>query len=189
MAWHGEIPCHQVGRFLYVEVPKAACTSIKWALAEYAGQKPEGDIHRWLGYTEARDLEQLADWLAGRWSKLFRFTVLRDPIDRFESFYYGNKVYERVPDINEFVLHGLTEIMSNIHSIPQTALVGDASGFDFVGRVRDMDGVARRLSRVVHKRVRIEQRNMTPPGERQWLRTAALRRLNDIYAADFDILP
>lgn len=187
--WRGEIPCHPVRGLVYVEIPKTGCTSVKHALAEYAGTPPEGDVHRWMGYTEARDLEQLQDWLQGRWAQTFSFTVMRDPLARFQSYYYGNHVYERFPDINDFVLHELVEMMSDIHAVPQTALVGDLTGFDYVGRTHNMAAVSRRLSKAARRRIWIERHNAGPPLQRQELSGASLRRLRDIYRADYEVLP
>jgi len=179
--WDGSIPCHEFGGVLYVEVPKAAATSIKAAL----GEVPEGeDPHRWLGYIDARDPAQLQAWLLGRWAKLFRFTVVRHPVARFESYFYGHVG----GDINAFIQDGFWD--RDVHAVPQTAILGeDLAGFDFVGRVEAMDLVQRRLRRTgsVPSRLSLPHLNASV-GKRQRLGAASRRVLEAVYRRDFEVL-
>ena len=156
MTWPGPFPCHPVeaAGLVFVGVPKVATTSIKWALAAFreGGAPPSQDIdiHRWFGYTEARSLDELFEWLTTRWKRLFSFTVVRNPADRFASFYYGLPEGDRAKyaNINAY-LRTMTpaRLESNIHTTPQTDLVGnDLSRFDFVGRMENMNEVQATLS-------------------------------------------
>lgn len=77
-------------RFVYVQVPKAACTSVKRALLPAFGIDPPEDglsVHRILRKSSARIAKpklatpDLAD--------LYRFSFVRNPFDRLVSAYYS----------------------------------------------------------------------------------------------------
>ena len=197
MSWSGQIPCHpvEVAGLVYVEVPKAGCTSIKWALSRFKGGPPAAteDIHGWFGYTHAQHRSQLNGWLETRWADLFRFTVLRDPIARFLSFYYGLQIHERgcYGDVSRYVESGAFEAdpwANDIHAIPQTFLLGgDLSRYDFVGRTEDMGKVEVELRRVTGVHLEIPHANRSTT-ERRPLSLVAERRLREIYAKDYEVL-
>lgn len=190
--WDGTIPCHpfDAAQVVYVEVPKAACTSIKWALSPVLGGPPDDgdDIHHWTGYTHARDFGELQRWLATRWRGYFKFTVVRDPITRFESFYYDKlSAAERYAmTIDEYVLaHFAADPRRlDIHAIPQTMLIGDGSAFDFVGRVEAIAEVRQVLSDHLGWLVEIPHLNRSPV-DREPLGVPAMLHLADVYHDDF----
>lgn len=187
MTWGGEVPCHPFypAGLLYVEVPKCGATSIKWALA--APAPPEGEeVHRWLGYIDAQDVAQMQEWLAGRWAHLFRFTVIRDPIARFVSYFTS----QRRGDIERFVLDefSLEIARRDIHSAPQTDIIGgDLARFDFVGHTEVMEHVSTILSEVTDTEIVIGHRNRTHR-DRPDLSAAAIARLQEIYRADLEVI-
>lgn len=184
------IPCHPVeaANLVYVEVPKAGCTSIKWALAAFKGEQPvkSTDIHHWFGYTHARDVAELNEWLTGRWGNMRRFTVVRNPVDRFLSFYYGLQPAERGAwgDVNRYVIEqlGVDAWAEDIHVVPQTLLLGtNLSCYDHVGHTEDMAATAAWLGVAVPHHSRYE-------GVRQPLTAAALKRLRSVYRTDYEVL-
>lgn len=193
LRWNGPIPCHPVDAAccVYIEVPKAGATSVKWALSPFKGGPPGNDaedIHPWFGYTEARDIAQLYEWLDGRWENYFRFTVVRDPIRRFRSFYYGMGPGE---DISRYVLEDFERDerwWGDIHVVPQTQLIGAELGhFDFVGHTEDMAEVQRKLQANVATKISVPHRNRgTAPGAQ--LSAEANRHLRRIYAEDYRVL-
>lgn len=195
--WAGQIPCHPVesAGCVYVEVPKAGCTSVKWALSPFRGGPPaEGeDIHRWFGYTHAGSVDQLYDWLDTRWADLFRFTVVRDPIARFCSFYYGLlQPHERgaYGDINRYVLEEFDrdDWRRDIHAIPQTLVIGtELERFDLVARTEDMAGLEAALVAAVSKEITLPHLNRSS-APRDLLTRDATARLRAIFWRDYEVL-
>ena len=190
--WQGQVPCHPLDarKLVYVEVPKAGCTSVKWALSGFRGGPPgEGEsIHGWMGYTHAASSGQLHDWLEGRWADFYRFTVVRHPVTRFESFYWGLPPYERGAwgDINRYVLEdfGHDDLARDIHATPQTSILGHVGGFDYVGRLEDIAQLQRRLTRVLGSSVAIPRLNVS--ASEMKLTDDAQDRLRSLYAADME---
>ena len=188
-----QIPCHPIEseRLVYVEVPKAGCTSIKWGLSPFVGGPPEveDEIHAWFGYTHARDRGELDRWLASRWKDHFRFTVVRDPIARFESFFYGTSGRPAWGDINRYVLEELATPADpwrdDIHLVPQALIVGDLSLYDHVGRTHTLNQTARAVSAYLGRRVTFGHLNRST-AERQELSRAARARLRALYRADYE---
>jgi hypothetical protein len=126
--------------------------------------------------------------LNGRWKSLYRFTVVRDPYARFESFYWAQARHDREAwgDINRFVIEDLghDEWSRDIHVTPQVLLVGGGMDFDFIGHTEDMEKVAVELSVVTGTQVVIPRLNRS---KRQMpLSRAAKLRLRKLYARDFE---
>jgi hypothetical protein len=100
--------CHQL-RFLYLSIPKCACTSMKALILRHDGLNPSEDqeaIHAQLGYAHAPphayDARRVDD-LAGL-SEYLRFAVYRDPVERFVSLYV-NKVVQQMGTQDIFTSH------------------------------------------------------------------------------------
>lgn len=194
--WDGSIPCHpyDAARLVYVELPKAGCTSIKTALSPLRGGPPEPDedVHRWTSYTWARDLGELHRWLATRWSTYFRFTVTRDPVTRFESWYYDKlSPLERwTTSIDEYVAWDFArdDRRLDVHAVPQTMIIGtELWRYDLVGRLEDLAGVVDVLARDAGVPVSIPRLNAaTEP--RPPLARGTADRLRALYATDVDVL-
>lgn len=186
--WDGRIPCHPIdgAGVVFVEVPKAGCTSVKLALATLKGGPPEPDedIHHWYSYTWAADVDELYRWFDTRWRHYFRFTVVRDPIARFESYYYS-LVGER--GINSHV-HSLRTTRLDIHAVPQAQLIGpEPERFDLVGRTEDMAAVQLALAIATGRIISIPHANRSEPARRP-ITAKARARLDKIYRADFALL-
>lgn len=196
MAWEGQVPTHpvEVAGCVYVEVPKAGCTSVKWALSPLKGGPPDDeDIHHWFGYTNARSVGELYEWLGTRWAHLFRFTVVRDPIERFRSFYFGLQPWEQgaYGDLDRYVLNEFERDERwrwDIHAIPQTLLVGsELERFDYVGRTENMAEVEAVLREQVDPSIALPHLNQSG-SEGYEIGPRALKRLRSIYRRDLNAL-
>lgn len=185
--WDGQIPCHPIPgvNVVYVEVPKAGCTSVKLALAPLLGADPPADIHRWFGYTHARNEEELGDWLTGRWAGWFRFTVVRHPVRRFESFYAGIDP-DGLGDINAWIAARQDdERWLDIHAVPQRRLTGDPSLYDFVGRLEETRAIEEAIGVATNCDLDLPRANASAAPRRR-LTQRSLSALRTIYAADLD---
>jgi len=149
-------------KLLYVEVPKAGCTSIKISLSplrEAQGwhSSDEMDIHEWMGYTFLRS-SQLHRVLTEKYRDWTVFTVVRHPLKRFRSLFFDKLLADETlsPDLNSANLLSDEKNMekfidafarspwylSNHHGRPQTTIIGkDLSYFNYVGRNENMADV------------------------------------------------
>lgn len=184
--WDGSVPCHPYdsANIVYVEVPRAGCTSTKMALARFLGW-PDGieDIHQWTGYTMARDHAVLSAWLKHRWRSYFKFTIVRHPVARFQSFYYGMEGSALDTDINAFIRSHSKHVL-DIHAQPQRHIIGDPSLYDLVARLEDLSV----LENALHLRgieVAIPHINPTR-AERAPLTEESLAWIRSAYADDFE---
>ena len=196
-------------RIAYLQMPKAGCTSIRAALCLWT--RP--DIPR----------EQiLTRGTAGRhaeWSDLvgpddpilrecFRFTFVRNPYERFPSFFRskidGRTTAEIKPRFRKLGLQGgmsLEEALAAVeaaprewldpHLIPQSSFVfdGDQQRVEFVGRLEQLqaglDEIAARTStRLEVPRLNVTDRDPSAP-PRAPLSAALKERIAHFYAEDF----
>lgn len=180
------IPVHIWGDCLYVEVPRSGCTSIITAFNPELVHYTDLAVHGAAIKTFAPDLPTLQFWLAKSWRSYWKFTVVREPIARFRSYYYGYRERDGLPDdINDFARDLPAYVASNKwpqHFVPQTWLIGeDLSLFDYVGRLERMDLVEQRLGRAIPHRFASKQ-------DEQVLTEESITRLDTFYRRDFDVL-
>lgn len=158
-------------KLIYFPVPKNACTSIKTTIWEIIhGRKFEPFVeagHRieHIHQVYASRVFSIGDLEASapRWVEYFRFTVVRDPVDRLVSAYrsrvlFHNELSEEVlrgsapnssalvatPDFAHFVrnLPLYQGVSSSIayHTAPQKAFIGDRLGlYDLVCKLESLD--------------------------------------------------
>lgn len=186
VTWGGEVPCHPGPNYVYVEVPKAGATSIMAALTD----PPAGeDVHRWAGYVDAASVADMYRWLRTRWLDLFSFTVVRDPIARFVSFYRsldGPQAYWG--DVDRYVLTRFehTAYVANIHAVPQTRIIGtDLRRFNYVGWTEHMDKVEAILRTYVDPDLKIGHLNASWT-DAPVIGPRARARLRDLYRTDYE---
>ena len=159
-------------KILYVEIPKAGCTSLKTELffkPKYGLPKPHENIHRRLGYKKILNLS--------RYKNYFKFTVTRDPYARFLALfnakliinkvkYTGNPI-QKILDSNNIQNPNdlLTFInkkvfMLNAHICPQYFLLPkNLHTLDFIGQIENMDEVNKVLSANLGKKIVIPHLN------------------------------
>jgi hypothetical protein len=196
--WDGTISLHPVAgiNVVYTEVPKAGCTSVKLALAPFRGGPPEGDhdaLHRWFGYSHARHIGEMQAWFATCWSDFLRFTVVRHPLARFESFYY-----EKLTDAERAVYGSIDRYVRetfptdswrwDVHTVPQTAMIGtELSVFHHVVKLEEIHKLGPILSKRARRKVVIPHANRSV-APRQPMTEATEAELREIYRVDFEVL-
>lgn len=127
--------------FVYLAVPKAACSSVKWALRE-ARQLPlpvpEWDIHG-AAWPESMRFDRVRENIA---EGLHGFTVVRHPVSRLASCFISKLHPDRIGDLvthpeirlgmtfEEFVdaVCGIPDEIANEHLASQSHLLSDHSG-------------------------------------------------------------
>ena len=135
---------HTQKKLIYVQVPKAASTTIKSHLKQH-------------GFTPLHSMRGLP--LGFHWNEYYTFSFVRNPITRFNSAY--GTITARVPqqdaDYHKFVeelLGNKQRFYASHHSLPQTFFLSDESGLpyelDFVGRVENFNEDWRTLMKHIH---------------------------------------
>lgn len=150
---------------LFIHIPKAAGSSLSLSLYGYQ-----------VGHRKYRDI-----YVANKKQvdKLYSFTVVRHPIDRFISAYkflnsggmnegdinYKMQVLVKYKDINDFVEKAdANTLMEKVHFHPQYTFICDANGFpmvDYIGRYEKLDEVASYISKVIDEKFEIPLINKT----------------------------
>jgi hypothetical protein len=194
----------------YLQVPKVACTSFKIAMAvinrpELAKELSEAPLRI---HSEPA-LSDIADENSQVLRTLFRFTFVRNPMDRFLSF-YQNKIFYRpkgtvAPTIAEAgfrVGMPLGEVLDRIektaereldpHIAPQNWFVFDRkrSRVNFIGQVEKLADDLKKLEELSGVRVELGHYNRSPNREqhRFELSDRDERRIREFYAEDFALL-
>lgn len=158
-------------KLIYFPVPKNACTSIKTTLWEVIhGRKFEpfvdaGNRIEHIHQVYASRIFSIGglEALAPRWIEYFRFTVVRDPVDRLISAYRSRVLFHNdlseealessapksaglvaTPDFAHFVRHLplYQDVSSSIayQTAPQKAFIGDRLGiYDLVCKLESLD--------------------------------------------------
>lgn len=185
---------------VYVAVPKAGMTSIKIALAEFMGHPEpnwdrevpgDGDlIHEWWTPHLAFDAEGLRHALEHRWGGWHRFTVVRDPVERFLSIYNG-RFHAKEPDINVFVEDVLPRWLEakQVHEMPQADIVVDPDLYDHIGRTDAMARTGAWLSEITGRVIEVPSANASIH-HRTWadLTPENQARVKRFYRRDYELL-
>jgi len=157
-----EIPEH---RLLYVEVPKAGCSSIKISLRHFRGihdmPVDMDDFHERFGYKNIPlfSFEKIlkTKYKAQGWKI---FTVVRNPYDRFVSYYKDKVSSDQLGRyINKF---SLRKYFHDTHVRPQHALIGtDLSVYDMIGTTENMTEVFAWLRNITGASIDYTHQNKT----------------------------
>jgi hypothetical protein len=166
-------------RIIWAMVPKAGVKSVNRALHDIVRVAPwEPEIIS-TGLLDA--------YLGTRYKGWFCFTVVRHPVERFESMFY-QRVNEG--DINDYALAFQDTPMAttNPHGMRQVDLIGsDLSRYDFVGHLEHMDEVQDALYPLVrYPQFTIGHLNASVRGPK--LTGEAREAIVAHYAADFELL-
>lgn len=164
------IHVNEEAKILYVEIPKAGCTSIKTELffkPKYGLPKADVSVHTHLGYKKVFNLAKYKDY--------FKFTVTRDPYARFLSFFNDKilngteggrslticKKYCKIVEFNDIqnpndllLLLNKRILFCDSHICPQYYLLPrNLHDLDFIGQIENMDEVNKVLSSNLGKKI------------------------------------
>jgi hypothetical protein len=196
-------------RLAYLQVPKAACSSLGAALCFLNHPELPRELvcngREVARHPEWADLVRPSDpTLRG----FFRFTFVRDPYVRFASF-YRQKIYNRTPENfrPRFAKIGLRPDMSvddvldiveaipvaelDAHLAPQSSIVfsGGKPRVDFIGRIENLAAGLDEIAAKTGTRLEVPRVNVTAGtadrDDREPLSDAARARLARLYAEDF----
>ena len=185
-------------RVVYVEVPKAGCTSIKWVLRSLRGDwggEPDASFHRWFGYrhVDSARLGQVLDEQFPGWKK---FTVIREPGARLVSLYHN--IVRCSNEWKGAQCASLHDFVRNFersgwrhdgHGRPQTEIVGeDLSIYDFVGRTEDMAAVFAYL-RDLFDLPGVAEASCNRSHYSEYLAEEDGAILSRVFARDYEVLP
>ncbi len=181
-------------RLLYVETPKVGCTSIKHALATLAGRcegmPDELDaFHIWFGYQHRQPISAVLDKMARNYRDYFTFALVRDPIERWESFFYNKIAGRESNDINEFANQfAKTRWANDPHGLPQHALIGDSlSLYSALLPITQMSQLQTAIESHIGKPFPIPERNKSTRRESPGLQPSSRAIIREFYRGDFKL--
>jgi len=186
-------------KLLYVEIPRAGCSSIKYELffkPKFGKESTLKDIHEKVGYKWTKSLREYRDF--------FKFSVIRDPFERFMSMFYGpirgdtgekgwycknigieDWPIEYFSDPNTFIHYIDKDILNrNHHTALQTYLLpADLSELDYIGHIEDMKGVQAKLSEKTGEIILFPQINKT--NRNYYRHPVNMERFYEIFLEDY----
>jgi len=187
-------------KLLYVPTPKCACTTMKHVMyflehgdwyQESAEEKKY--IHKFYGYDNlVENLDDYSDW--------YKFAVVREPIDRFISFYQNKIVQEKKyidpsVDIDNLAMN-LEKYQSQNsalkhHTETQKSFLGDdLAVFDWVGKIEDLSKLHETIQEMTHLNFSLPQKQTSSSSRKAKLSLSneTILRLVDFYKEDYALL-
>lgn len=204
-----------LAQFAYVPIPKNACSTVKRALigliepddhARITAPGARFDIHDYCWHR--LDFWMTRSQLAGLAG--FRFTIIRDPIDRLISA-HANRVFDKHdlelpgtnrrllqrrglplrPDLDTFALNLAFYSRANVsiahHTRPQATILKDVSLFDEIYRTDELSRLAGDLKARCGIDVDFGHANRSEMRKGQ-LSPTALAAARDFYRRDYEML-
>jgi hypothetical protein len=208
-------------KLIYFPVPKNACTSIKNTLWELThGRKFEPFVN--AGKT-IENIHQIyvsrffsmgsLEMVAPRWAEYFRFTVVRDPVDRLVSAYRNRVLFHLelrqelleqsglkspdlipTPDFAQFVrylpLYQRASRAIAHHTAPQKAFIGDRLGiYDFICRFETLDELESELSQRLERQIKFPvSENLGPSKDGIVVDSETRQLIYQYYEEDYELL-
>lgn len=157
-------------KFAYTPMPKCASSTLKSIFYKLeTGQdtiNPHPFYNNPFFKTQNRDIAAYQDY--------FKFVVIRDPIQRFISYYYKNIMGDRslrdhfghqrfafhldcTPDINFFIEHLEDYIYAFIdvrhHTLAQSAYINDLSQYDLICEIDNLNNLIDKLGSIIGQKL------------------------------------
>jgi hypothetical protein len=188
-------------KLLYLEIPKAGCSSIKYELfykAKYGTDYTLKDIHEKVGYNWASSLEPFKNY--------FKFTIIRNPFTRFMTMIYFGPLYKkksidlvrllgiddwpdnRFNDPNTFLYHVTKEILNrNPHTALQTYLLPEnLNEMNYIGKVENMEEVENRIAQILGEKIKFPHINKSM--RNYYAVKIDVDRFNEVFQEDYSKL-
>jgi chondroitin 4-sulfotransferase 11 len=186
-------------RCIFVHIPKAAGISVATALFNNAG----------AGHSDARYYRRVFG--ADFW-RYFKFTFVRDPFTRLASAYeflkrgghravrkdaaFSQEVLSRYADFDAFVLDWLIPArrweMPHFRPQAEFLTIGDRLAMDFIGRYENLAADFNVIAARLGVNTQLRHLNRTPVEDAgitaHYVNDAVVRRVQDVYRRDFELL-
>lgn len=191
------------GDVAYLNIAKSGCTAIKLALSNFRDSSPEEagfNVHN-AGDHDLLFLDVLSSQ-SRLLDSVFKFTFVRDPVDRALSFYrnkvlvydenvtpyYQEKGIEYGCDADTFIQRLVTIDPQDLeeHLYPQADTVFETDGaiVDWIGRLESIEEHWKELMAVIGRQVGITAVNRTEKDERSVAAPESIALLRRYYRED-----
>lgn len=197
--------------FLYAPIQKVACSSIKASIIEhFCSTKKIKRLEPKHKLVHKYFWSQPQFWIPVETltrSGLFKFCVVRDPVDRFISG-YRNRILDnedliagrtragnggdlpKFPDIDFFALHLAEYCAANDridwHFRPQADIIGAPAAFDRIYDISDIEKLYSDLKANCGVTLTAQRQNVSRAPEPTQLSAPARQAVKAFYAADYD---
>lgn len=201
-------------KLAYLPIPKVACSSVKYAFLKLASEEITASLKaRELRHAHQFFSRRPSAWMSQeKFSSLdsFRFTIVRDPIERFLSAYVNRvlqfkdlelpgcakrlreKKLTATPDVNTFALNlrEYANINPSIkhHVKQQVAFIKQRRFFDAIYKFDDLEFMVKDIEQRTGVRLSLTQANPSTITKPQ-LQPEAIAMLNEYFRDDYRMLP
>jgi len=199
---------NHIKKLLYVEIPKAGCTTIDYELfwkPLFGDNQPREITCRFQEILGSKCTFHLNDLTS--FKDYFKFTVVRDPYTRFMSAFYfilhNNRLSPIVQslgishwtddifgDPNIFIHRVNKSILNrNPHTALQTILLPkNLTDLDYIGQLEDMDSVEKCLSQVLSEKIQFGWWKKQREANNYYPLKIDAEKFNDIFMEDYETL-
>jgi len=206
----GHFYCAESVKIAYLEIQKCACTSAKNLIAYFDNPDCIGTLEPFSVHTNAAEVfKMVRPKNDPNLSSYFKFTFVRDPVDRFISFYRDKILTSKDEFTWRFLSNSgfhvgmsMEETLSAMsllspenydpHFVPQTTFLfdGDRLSVDFIGRIERGRADWERIINLSGFHFPVPFLNVQEKESdlRSNMSEAVLRQIKKFYVKDFEIL-
>lgn len=190
--YKGIIPeCYDEKKAIFIHIPKAAGRSVSTCI--FGDDKP--------GHYYSRDYQIVS---TEKHDSYYKFTFVRDPIDRLHSSYnyltsgggnsvdgyFGRILSKETKDFEDFVLNWLddSKVDSWIHLIPQSRYIyldDGECGVDFIGKFENIDEDFLLLTNKLNLDVKLAHSNKSSLQKNKSYSPLVINKVKQLYKKDY----